>query len=101
MAEWNPSGYLWNAVGRVDVNVGLKPETTAAIPLSASTLPPQGFRETCLVCHGEDVIRQQRLTPAQWEREINKMTGWGARVDSEQRETLLDYLMSIAGPRRL
>jgi hypothetical protein len=100
LPEWNPSGYLWNAVGRVDVNVGVKPEATTAIAPPANVTPPQGFRETCLVCHGDDVIRQQRLTRAQWDREINKMTGWGARVQPGQRETLLDYLVSITGPRR-
>jgi hypothetical protein len=61
---------------------------------------PQGFRSTCLVCHNEDVIRQQHLTRAQWDREVNKMIGYGARVQPDARDTLLDYLMAIAGPRR-
>jgi hypothetical protein len=52
------------------------------------------------VCHDDDVVRQQRLTRAQWDREINKMVGWGARVQPEERETLLEYLLKIAGPGR-
>jgi DMSO/TMAO reductase YedYZ molybdopterin-dependent catalytic subunit len=101
VAEWNPSGYLFNAVGRVDLTAGTQAGAVTAIPSAANALPqPQGFRETCLICHDEDVIRQQRLTRAQWDREITKMTGWGARVESERRETLLDYLLGIAGPRR-
>jgi hypothetical protein len=44
-----------------------------------------------LVCHNDDVIRQQRLTRAQWNAEINKMAGWGARVDDAGRNALLDY----------
>ena len=85
--EWNPSGYLWNAVARVDLNT--PPLTAASI---ASPAPPAFFRETCLVCHQDDVIAQQRLTRAQWDRELNKMIGWGARVRPEDRQTLLDYL---------
>jgi DMSO/TMAO reductase YedYZ molybdopterin-dependent catalytic subunit len=99
--DWNPSGYLWNAVGRVNLGAGLKPDTAAvAANASNNLLQPQGFRSTCLICHDEDVIRQQRLTRAQWERELNKMGGWGARVQPEARDALLDYLMTIAGPRR-
>jgi DMSO/TMAO reductase YedYZ molybdopterin-dependent catalytic subunit len=98
--EWNPSGYLWNVVSRVDVGVGIKPETAAAIPVESNITAPQGFRESCLTCHDEDVIRQQRLTRAQWDREINKMTGWGARLEPDRREMLLDYLLRIGGPRR-
>jgi hypothetical protein len=97
--EWNPSGYLWNAVGRVDLNAGLKADTASTIPPAANATPPQGLREACLMCHDDDIIRQQRLTRAQWERELNKMTGWGARVTPEQRETFLDYLIRIGGPR--
>jgi hypothetical protein len=100
LPEWNPNGYLWNAVGRVDLSAGLKPDSNAAIPVAGKAVQPQGFRETCLACHDEDVIRQQSLTRAQWDREINKMTGWGARVQNEQRESLIDYLLNIGGPRR-
>jgi len=88
--EWNPSGYLWNAVARVDLNM-----PAANPPSIAATSPPAFFREACLVCHEEDVIRQQRLTRAQWDRELNKMIGWGARVRPEDRETLLDYLTRL------
>jgi DMSO/TMAO reductase YedYZ molybdopterin-dependent catalytic subunit len=94
--EWNPSGYLWNAVARVDVNT---PAGIAASPAEAVTAPAF-FRETCVICHEDDVIRQQRLTRAQWDRELNKMIGWGARVRAEDRETLLDYLTRIAPTTR-
>jgi DMSO/TMAO reductase YedYZ molybdopterin-dependent catalytic subunit len=98
--EWNPSGYLWNVVSRADVGAGMKPETAASPPAESNIAPLQAYRERCLICHDEDVIRQQRLTRAQWDREINKMTGWGARVEPDTREMLLEYLLRVAGPRR-
>ena len=100
--EWNPGGYLWNAAPRLDLLVGIRsPEVASAGPDVALAYPePQGFRETCLVCHGEDVIRQQRLTRAQWNREIDKMAAWGADVDEDAREELVKYLTQIAGPRK-
>ena len=45
------------------------------------------------------MIRGQRLTRAQWERELKKMTGWGAQVKDADREGLLEYLFANYGPR--
>jgi DMSO/TMAO reductase YedYZ molybdopterin-dependent catalytic subunit len=88
--EWNPSGYLWSVVPRVRVSVG---DAAPAPPATSQTTPPPppAFNN-CIVCHNDDVIRQQRLTRAQWTAEINKMTGWGARLDDAGRQALLDYL---------
>jgi len=87
---WNPSGYLWSAIARVDLNGPSADHRT-----STPDAPPPVFRDSCVRCHQEDVVQQQRLTRAQWDRELNKMIGWGARVRPEDRETLLDYLMKI------
>jgi hypothetical protein len=38
------------------------------------------------------MMQQQHLTGAQWDREINKMTGWGAQVRPQDREAILNYL---------
>jgi sulfite oxidase len=101
LQEWNQSGYLWNAIARVDVDAGPRPAVSSSPREDTSTIPiVGGFRERCLVCHDDDVIRQQRLTRGQWDREIDKMVGWGARVPAEDRPALLDYLSRIAGPRR-
>jgi hypothetical protein len=68
-------------------------------PGAASVAQPGAFKTACLACHDEDVIRQQHLTRAQWDGEINKMIGWGARVRDEDRNGVLDYLFSNYGPR--
>jgi DMSO/TMAO reductase YedYZ molybdopterin-dependent catalytic subunit len=88
--EWNPSGYLWNVVPRVHVNAG---DFAGPAPVTSQIAPepPPAAWSNCVVCHNDDVIRQQRLTRAQWNAEINKMTGWGARVDEAGRNALLDY----------
>lgn len=99
--EWNQSGYLWNVISRVDVNVtkgGAAPAVSSASTTEA-VAPPQGFQSSCLVCHQDDMIRQQRLTRAQWDREITKMTDWGAQVNSQDRVGLLDYLVRLSEAR--
>ena len=49
-------------------------------------------RGKCLTCHGVDLIRQQRLTRSGWEREVDKMVRWGARVTDAERSAVIDYL---------
>src|SRR5262249_40010998 len=83
--EWNPGGYIWNVVARagVDVVKDPRPAPSPAASSTANGAPPARFRAACTVCHNEDVIQQQRLTRGQWDREINKMTGWGANVGAD------------------
>ena len=98
--EWNPSGYGWNVVPRVGVNVGGSAAASTRTPDPESNEPRPALKSSCLVCHDEDVIRQQRLTRQQWDAEINKMVGWGAKVSDQDRSVLLDYLAGRYGPRR-
>jgi hypothetical protein len=46
----------------------------------------------CLACHDDDIIGQQRLGRAEWDREIQKMVNWGARVTDDERARFLEYL---------
>jgi hypothetical protein len=91
--EWNPSGYQWNVVHRVAGNDQAKPLAAAEMP------EPAGFRGTCLTCHGEQPITQQRLSRMQWEAEVAKMERWGAAVNAEQRSAIIDYLAGRFGYR--
>ncbi|MDJ0848505.1 MAG: c-type cytochrome [Myxococcota bacterium] len=74
----------------------------------AATLPGTGVAEEvgaqhvatfCTVCHGEDLIHQQRLGEEQWRATVEKMVGWGARVEgAAMKETLVSYLAKNYGP---
>ncbi len=99
VADWNPSGYGYNVVPGIGVNVSANPENAAPPAGAPPVLPPPApvFRSACLTCHEEDVIRQQHLTRAQWDREITKMTNWGAPVTPENRNAILDYLSQGLG----
>ncbi len=97
--EWNPSGYLWNVVPRVEVE-SVKNVRTGNVIADGVRPPAPESLSGCLVCHGRDVIEQQRLTRQQWNREVTKMINWGAKpILGSDLETLLDYLLKIAGPR--
>jgi cytochrome c5 len=77
-------------------------------PPPETALPPgQGSevaRTQCLVCHGVELIAQQRLGRDGWGREIDKMVAWGARVSPPERLALIEYLAAhfgATGPRRV
>jgi hypothetical protein len=89
--EWNPNGYLWNVAQRVEIFVYAGGMGEAA-PAPPPPPPPPGYDSACLTCHDESMMVQQHLTPAQWDREVNKMTGWGAKMTPGQREAILKYL---------
>jgi mono/diheme cytochrome c family protein len=51
----------------------------------------------CLSCHSEEMIAQQRLTPAQWSKVVTKMVGWGANLAPDESEPLATWLATTYG----
>jgi hypothetical protein len=54
----------------------------------------------CTECHEARIILQQRLSKATWAKEVDKMTKWGALLDANDRDALIDYLSANFGPDR-
>jgi hypothetical protein len=46
----------------------------------------------CTECHDARIILQQRLNKAAWTKEVDKMVKWGALVEPQDRDALIDYL---------
>lgn len=64
----------------------------------AQTQADRGKQEeqrSCVPCHSLRLVESQRLTPAAWQKEVDKMIGWGA--DVSDRQTLIDYLAQEYG----
>lgn len=72
------------------------------IEIAAQELPPGPGREAvttrCVSCHESDLIVQQRLSRTGWGRSVDKMVRWGAVVESDEREAMLDYLSAHFAP---
>ena len=93
--SWNPSGYLWNVVHAIGVNVvkEVKLATSpAAVSSSAPSNAPAVYKTNCIGCHEDDVIKQQRLSRGQWEKEVEKMGRWGSKYKPSDKDALVDYL---------
>jgi hypothetical protein len=69
---------------------------------SAADLPAGAMQAkattSCLECHEARIILQQRLSKAAWTKEVDKMVKWGAVVDANDRDALIDYLSVNFGP---
>ncbi len=50
---------------------------------------------SCIPCHSLRMVHSQRLSRAAWNRELDKMAGWGSKV--QDREALLEYLVANFG----
>jgi DMSO/TMAO reductase YedYZ molybdopterin-dependent catalytic subunit len=104
--DWNPSGYLWNAIDRVRVDVQqgpgvelpIAPDLTVAV--SDDHPGRKVFDTRCLACHDTMLVSQQRLTIPGWTREVDKMIGWGAGVTDAEKQSLVQYLAARFGPAR-
>lgn len=60
----------------------------------ALELGRRSFENNCLMCHSAGMVESLRLAPEQWAAEVDKMIGWGAPVPPEEKDGLVDYLIS-------
>jgi len=65
--------------------------------LPAGTMQ-QKATTACLECHEARIIVQQRVSKAVWSKEVDKMVKWGAVVDPNDRDALIDYLSGNFSP---
>jgi mono/diheme cytochrome c family protein len=81
--------------------VASQPSLARAAPLaragtSSSTLPEGEGRSLvqaqCMACHSADLLRQQRLTEAQWLAATDKMVRWGVPLTEDQKAVIVAYL---------
>ena len=55
-------------------------------------LAKRAIQENCLICHEAGMYTNQRLTPAQWKAEVEKMVSWGAPLPPEDHQAVIEHL---------
>lgn len=82
---------------------GLTPLTAADKSANMTGGLPAGAMQAkattaCTECHEARIIVQQRLSKTAWTKEVDKMVKWGALVDANDRDALIDYLSANFSP---
>ena len=68
-------------------------------PVHAEEEGDEYVKALCTSCHGDELIRQQRLTRDQWARTVEKMAAWGAQADDPDTQgTLVEFLSKHYNP---
>jgi hypothetical protein len=97
-AKWS-AAILTLALLILSLSAALAGQSSSA---SSSPLPAGAMQEkaaeACSNCHEARIIVQQRLSKAAWTKEVDKMIKWGAEVDPNDRDALIDYFSSNFGP---
>lgn len=75
-----------------------KADAAAPAPVALSVDAKKIAENACLSCHQEEMLQQQRLTKAQWEKTVTKMAGWGANLEESEKAPLVAYLAEKYGP---
>jgi len=96
--EWNPSGYLWNVAQPRSVLISAVKPAAGAVSDASGVTVPEAYKAACMSCHDDHMMRQQHITRAQWEKEMDKMIGWGADVKASDRPAIVDYLAAQFKP---
>lgn len=52
----------------------------------------------CIICHGLELVAQQRQDRAGWEVIVNRMDTYGVPISPEDKVVILDYLTKQLGP---
>lgn len=56
-------------------------------------------RGRCLICHTEDYLVQQRLSPEAWKKTVAKMQKFGAPVSDEEVARIATWLGTLYTPQ--
>lgn len=88
---------VWAAVAINSVS-GLPARTSGQTPALPEGPGVEKVRIFCSLCHGLDLVAQQRLNHDGWVRVVDQMVEFGAPVLAEDRQGILTYLATYLNP---
>jgi cytochrome c2 len=55
------------------------------------------LQERCTVCHNLSRVERAKHTPEEWQTTVNRMIGKGAKLSSDEKTLLIEYLSTTYG----
>jgi hypothetical protein len=87
----------------VPLTLGLTIGWVAAQPQAQGIPLPPGkdvglVVSRCIICHSLEMVAQQRQDLAGWQAIVDRMIEYGAPISAEERQVILNYLVTALGP---
>ncbi len=51
----------------------------------------------CIICHGLELVAQQRQDRQGWTEIVDRMITWGAPIPPDERQMIIEYLIRYLG----
>ncbi|MCI0371465.1 MAG: hypothetical protein L0214_08810 [candidate division NC10 bacterium] len=51
----------------------------------------------CIICHGLELVAQQRQGRGGWTEIVDRMITWGAPITPDERQMIIEYLIRYLG----
>jgi hypothetical protein len=83
---------LSSVVGLALVLVACGKGTTSTSGPTGTTSGQTLMQERCTACHSTDRITSAHKTSDQWKTTVGRMVGKGAQLNTQEQQTLIDYL---------
>ena len=96
----NPSGPVVEATSPVDASSSTTMEQSTAAPAAeaTSTVDMEALiKEKVAGHHDLDRIYNAHKTRAEWEATLDRMIQYGAQINDQEKEMIIDYLLSRQG----
>lgn len=82
--------------------IGLGALTAVSVTAADLALPDAPGRvqveESCMQCHGANLIVARRRSADEWSQVVSQMIGYGATLTDEQYANIVDYLSKNLAP---
>ena len=67
--------------------------TIALAIANADTPSPMGILEKkCYTCHNINIVLKAKKNKDEWEKTLDRMIDYGAKLDKEERKILIEFL---------
>ena len=89
---------------RLTAQTSPAPAATSKQQPYPKVLPPGDGAElvgaNCILCHSTMLITQQRKDSTGWEKSVQLMERWGARLMPDEHAKVITYLVTNFGPEK-
>jgi len=63
-----------------------------SVAIASTDSPKDLIEKRCTICHDVSLIYNAKKSKSEWEKTVDRMIKYGARLNNEEKEALIKYL---------